>query len=65
LLAALNGPSEVALVRPGGSHSIVLTPADGLQNPTSVALRGDTVYVLSAAYVTAKDPNLLRAHLND
>ncbi|GGN94290.1 hypothetical protein GCM10011579_093640 [Streptomyces albiflavescens] len=65
LLAALNGPSEVALVRPGGSHSIVLTPADGLQNPTSIALRGDTVYVLSAAYVTAKDPNLVRAHLND
>ncbi|MER7922624.1 hypothetical protein ABTY96_05710 [Streptomyces sp. NPDC096057] len=65
LLAALNGPSEIALVRPDGSHSIVLTQADGLQNPTSVALRGDTVYVLSAAYVTAKDPNLLRAHLDD
>ncbi|WP_369191753.1 hypothetical protein [Streptomyces sp. R08] len=65
LLAALNGPSEVALVQPDGSHSIVLTPADGLQNPTSVALRGDTVYVLSAAYVTAKDPNIVRAHLND
>ncbi|WP_369250405.1 SMP-30/gluconolactonase/LRE family protein [Streptomyces sp. R41] len=65
LLAALNGPGEVALVQPDGSHSIVLTPADGLQNPTSIALRGDTVYVLSAAYVTAKDPNLLLAHLND
>ncbi|WP_405887322.1 hypothetical protein OG762_02925 [Streptomyces sp. NBC_01136] len=65
LLAALNGPSEVALVQPDGSHSIVLTPADGLQNPTSIALRGDTAYVLSAAYVTAKDPNLLLAHLND
>jgi DNA-binding beta-propeller fold protein YncE len=65
LLAALNGPSEVALVQPDGSHSIVLTPADGLQNPTSIALRGDTVYVLSAAYVTAKDPDLLLAHLND
>jgi DNA-binding beta-propeller fold protein YncE len=65
LLAALNGPSEVALVQTDGSHSIVLTPADGLQNPTSIALRGDTVYVLSAAYVTAKDPNLILAHLND
>ncbi|WP_035791348.1 SMP-30/gluconolactonase/LRE family protein [Kitasatospora mediocidica] len=64
LLAALNGPSEVALVQSDGSHSIVLAPADGLQNPTSIALRGDTVYVLSAAYVTAKDPNLLLAHLN-
>jgi sugar lactone lactonase YvrE len=65
LLAALNGPSEVALVQPDGSHSIVLNAADGLQNPTSIALRGDTAYVLSAAYVTAEDPNLLLAHLND
>ncbi|MEU0438054.1 hypothetical protein ABZ153_42075 [Streptomyces sp. NPDC006290] len=65
LLAALNGPSEVALVQPDGSHSIVLTPADGLQNPTSIALRGHTVYVPSAAYVTAKDPDLVLAHLND
>ncbi|WP_037911139.1 SMP-30/gluconolactonase/LRE family protein [Actinacidiphila yeochonensis] len=64
MLAALNGPSEVALVQPDGSHSIVLTSADGLQNPTSVALRGDTVYVLSAAYVTGQDPNLLLAHLD-
>ena len=64
ILAALNGPSEVALVQPDGSHSTVLTAADGLQNPTSIALRGDTVYVLSAAYLTAKDPNLVLAHLN-
>ncbi|MGW3909990.1 SMP-30/gluconolactonase/LRE family protein [Streptomyces sp. NPDC005070] len=64
LLATLNGSSQVALVRPGGSHTIVLSPADGLQNPTSIALRGNTAYVLSAAYVTAKDPNLLLARLN-
>ncbi|MFJ4835948.1 hypothetical protein ACIP79_39525 [Streptomyces sp. NPDC088747] len=65
LLAALNGSSEVALVQPDGSHSVVLDPADGLQNPTSIALRGNKVYVLSAAYLTAKDPNLLVARLND
>jgi hypothetical protein len=64
ILAALNGPSEVALIQPDGSHSIVLTAADGLQNPTSIALRGDTVYVGSSAYVTATDPNLVLAHLN-
>ena len=64
ILAALNGPSEVALVQPDGTHSIVLSPADGLQNPTSIALRGHTVYVMSAAYVTATDPNLLLAHLD-
>ncbi|WP_328318959.1 SMP-30/gluconolactonase/LRE family protein [Streptomyces sp. NBC_00388] len=65
LLAALNGPGEVALVQPDGSHSTLLTSADGLQNPTSIALRGNTVHVLSAAYVTAKDPNLILARLND
>jgi sugar lactone lactonase YvrE len=64
LLAALNGPSEVALVQPDGSQTLVPTASDGLQNPTSIALRGHTVYVLSAAYVTAKDPNLLLAHLD-
>ncbi len=64
ILAALNGPSEVALVQPDGSHSIVLTQADGLQNPTSIALRGDTVYIDNAAYVTDTDPSLMLAHLS-
>ncbi|MFF6947198.1 hypothetical protein ACFZAD_00845 [Streptomyces iakyrus] len=60
LLATLNGTSQVALVEPDGGHSIVLTQADGLQNPTSVAVRGGTVYVTSGAYLTAEDPNLIR-----
>ncbi|MFF3749367.1 SMP-30/gluconolactonase/LRE family protein [Streptomyces sp. NPDC002018] len=64
LLATLNGSGEVALVQSDGSHSTVLTPADGLRNPTSIALRGTTVYVLSAAYLTAEDPNLILARLN-
>ncbi|MEU9569118.1 hypothetical protein AB0D62_04400 [Streptomyces massasporeus] len=63
LLATLNGTSQVALVEPDGGHSIVLTRADGLQNPTSVAVRGGTVYVTSAAYLTAEDPNLIRFRL--
>lgn len=65
ILAALNGPSQVALIQPDGTHSTVLSTADGLQNPTSIALRGDTAYVLSAAYLTAKDPNLVLAHLHN
>jgi DNA-binding beta-propeller fold protein YncE len=64
IVAALNGPSEVALIQPDGTHSTVLTAADGLQNPTSIALRGDTLYVPSAAYTTATDPNLVLAHLH-
>lgn len=64
LLAALNGPSQLALVKADGTHTIVLTAADGLSNPTSVAVRGTTIYVPSAAYVTQKDPNLLLAQLS-
>ncbi|MFD0257203.1 hypothetical protein ACFVH7_02825 [Kitasatospora indigofera] len=63
VLAALNAPNEVRLIRPDGTSTTVLTAADGLQNPTSVALRGSEVYVLNAAYTTGKDPNLLLAHL--
>jgi hypothetical protein len=63
VLAALNGPSEVALVQPDGTHTIVLTAADGLQNPTSVAVRGSTFLVPSADYANAKNPNLLEGNL--
>ncbi|MFF9808377.1 SMP-30/gluconolactonase/LRE family protein [Streptomyces coeruleorubidus] len=63
LLAARND-NQVDLVRPDGTHTAVLTAADGLQTPTSVAVRGGTVYVPSAAYLTNEDPNLLRAHLD-
>ncbi len=63
-LAAINGASQIALVRPNGTQSIVLTMADGLQNPTSMSVRGHTLYVASAAYTTLTDPNLLVAHLS-
>ncbi len=59
VIAALNAPNAVVRIRPGRSWTTVLTSADGLQNPTSVALRGSTLYVLSAAYTTATDPHLL------
>ena len=64
ILAAINTQNEVDLVQPNGTHSIVLTAADGLSGPTSVALYGDTVYVMSAAYVTNTDPNMLAAQFN-
>jgi sugar lactone lactonase YvrE len=63
IIAALDTVNEVALVKSDGTHSVVLTAADGLQGPTSIAVRGRTVYVPSAAYLTAKDPNLLLARL--
>lgn len=63
MLVSLNAANELALVAPHGAPSIVLTAQDGLSNPTSVAVRGDTVYVPSAAYLTLNDPNLLLARI--
>ncbi|PWG13401.1 hypothetical protein DF268_12110 [Streptomyces sp. V2] len=63
-LLAARDDNEVDLVRPDGTHTAVLTPADGLQTPTSVAVHRGTVYVPSAAYLTGKDPNLLIARID-
>ena len=64
LLATIDAQSKVVLVRPDADDRVVLTAADGLQNPTSIAVRQNTVYVLSAAWITATDPNMVVAHLN-
>ena len=64
ILAAINRFSTVVLIRPGGSQQTVLTAADGLSNPSAIAVRGGTVYVLSAAYLTQTDPNIMLATLN-
>ncbi|MFJ3309907.1 hypothetical protein ACIPSA_44290 [Streptomyces sp. NPDC086549] len=61
VLAALTAGSQIVLVRPNGSHSVVLTRRDGLSNPTSVAVRDRNVYIPNAAYFTMRDPNLLVA----
>jgi hypothetical protein len=63
VVAAQNYVSEVSLVHPDGTHQTVLTSTDGLSNPTSIAVRGSTVYVASGAYFTHLDPNLLLAKL--
>ncbi|MGW7259579.1 SMP-30/gluconolactonase/LRE family protein [Streptomyces sp. NPDC054834] len=64
ILAALNKPNKVVHITGDGKNTTVLNAADGLQNPTSVAVRGKDVYVTSAAYATATDPNLLHAQLD-
>jgi sugar lactone lactonase YvrE len=63
VLAAQNYVGKVSLVQPDGTHQTVLTATDGLSNPTSIAVRGSTVYVASGAYFTQIDPNLLLAKL--
>ncbi|MFI9331308.1 hypothetical protein ACIGZJ_27700 [Kitasatospora sp. NPDC052868] len=63
LIAALNPASEAVLITADGGHRTVLTAQDGLSNPTSVGIHGNTVYVPSAAFFTLTDPNLLAATL--
>ena len=63
IVAAINTNNEVALIQPDGSHTIVLTGKDGLEGPTSIAVRDDTVYIASASYILKQDPNLITAHL--
>jgi hypothetical protein len=63
LLAAIDTQNTVELVQPNGGHTVVLDATEGLQGPTSIAVHGSTVTVLSAAYLTKQDPNLLLAHL--
>lgn len=63
VIATLNGPNTVVSIDAAGRSRTLLTAADGLQNPTSVAVRGRTAYVLSAAYTTGVDPNLTLATL--
>jgi sugar lactone lactonase YvrE len=65
VVAAQNFVSEVSIVYQDGSHVTVLTASDGLSNPTSIAIRGTTVYIASAAYFTQVDPNLKVAHLDN
>lgn len=62
IIATLDPSSEVVLVT-DGVRTTVLTAKDGLSNPTSVLVEGDTIYVPSAAYVNQDTPNLLTATL--
>ncbi|WP_419702914.1 hypothetical protein [Promicromonospora sp. NFX87] len=61
LVAALVGQNTVVRIDRRGRATTLLTAADGLQNPTAVAVRGAALYVTSAAYLTATDPNLIVA----
>lgn len=61
VVVAVNQDDRVVTVDRGGVRTILST-SDGLANPTSVALRGDTLYVADSAYFGGS-PNLLRTCL--
>jgi sugar lactone lactonase YvrE len=63
VVAAINVAGQLDVVQPDGTVAIALTSADGLDNPTSVAVRANTVYIASGAYFSGTDPNLLQARI--
>jgi sugar lactone lactonase YvrE len=63
ILAALVVANEVVLIQNGQAHPL-LTGADGLSNPTSLAVQRDTLYVGDGAVAGGGDPNLLIAHID-
>ncbi len=63
VVAAVNQENKVITIDHEGRTADVLTAADGLDNPTSVAVRGRTVYVTDGAYFAGTDPNVLNATL--
>nr|QIZ02324.1 hypothetical protein HEP87_54870 [Streptomyces sp. S1D4-11] len=63
IVATLDPDNKVALIKPDGSYSIVMDEKDGLQGPTSAAVRHSQLYVLSAAFLTNTDPNIVVADI--
>ncbi|MEV6444156.1 hypothetical protein [Amycolatopsis sp. NPDC051716] len=61
VVAAVNQENRVITVS-GDRVRTILSISDGLANPTSVAVRGDTLYVADSAYFGGS-PNLLRTRL--
>jgi hypothetical protein len=64
IVATLDPDNKVALVQPDGTYRIVLTGQDGLQGPTSAAVRHGRLYVLNAAFLTHQDPNIVVADID-
>jgi hypothetical protein len=64
ILAAINRTSRVVLIQRDGSQQTVLTAADGLSNPSAIAICDRTAYVLNAAYLTQTAPSLMIARLS-
>jgi DNA-binding beta-propeller fold protein YncE len=62
-LIALERLNEVIAVAPDGSKTTLLTAKNGVIDPTSLAIRGNTVYVDNAAYFGGQ-PNLMIARLD-
>jgi sugar lactone lactonase YvrE len=61
IIASLDAANEVVLIKPDGTYHHLLGAADGLEGPTSSVIRGGKLYVMSAGFLTQKDPNIVVA----
>jgi len=64
VFAAQNGLNQVAVVHPDGTTETVLTASDGLASPTSVAVRGNRLYITNAGFAEPHDAKVQRARIN-
>ena len=64
VFAAQNGLNQVAVVHPDGTKETVLTASDGLASPTSIALRGDRIYITDAGFAEPHDAKVQRGTIN-
>ncbi|MFJ2241610.1 hypothetical protein [Streptomyces sp. NPDC087859] len=64
VFAAQNGLNQVAVVHPDGATETVLTASDGLASPTSVAVRGNRLYITNAGFAEPHDAKVQRGRIN-
>ena len=58
----MDRPSKIVAVAPDGHWNVLLTAQNGVANPTSLAIRGNTVYIDNAAFFIGS-PTILAATL--
>ncbi|MFE1839703.1 SMP-30/gluconolactonase/LRE family protein [Streptomyces sviceus] len=64
VFAAQNGLNQVAVVHPDGPTETVLTASDGLASPTSVAVRGNRLYITDAGFAEPHDAKVQLGTIN-
>ncbi|MET9458850.1 hypothetical protein ABZY05_27830 [Streptomyces canus] len=64
VFAAQNGLNQLAVVHPDGATETVLTASDGLASPTSVAVRGNRLYITDAGFAEPHEAKVQRGTIN-
>ncbi|WP_030437481.1 hypothetical protein [Actinoplanes subtropicus] len=64
VFAAQSSLDQLALVYPDGTAQTVLDASDGLASPTSVAVRGNQIYITNAGFAQPHTPKVLHGTLD-